>query len=198
MLHKNQTVVKNYGYQSVLARILHRNRAGVCGGGGWSMCMLRVVRETDWFILRNWLPQLWGLNAKICRASQQAEDPGNSWCYSLSPKAIWRQDSFLLEGGQSSLYSGSSTDWMRPTPITKGSLLYSKSMDLFFFNKFIYLFIYFWLCWVFIAVRRLSPVAVSGGYSSLRCAGLSLQWLLLLWSTGYRHVGFSSCGAWAQ
>ena len=28
--------------------------------------------------------------------------------------------------------------------------------------------------------------------------GFSLQWLLLLWSTGSRHVGFSSCGTWAQ
>ena len=27
-------------------------------------------------------------------------------------------------------------------------------------------------------------VVVSGGYSSLRCMGLSLQWLLLLWSIG--------------
>ena len=35
----------------------------------------------------------------------------------------------------------------------------------FFFNKFIYLFIYFWLCWVFVAARRLSLVAASGGYS---------------------------------
>ena len=33
---------------------------------------------------------------------------------------------------------------------------------------FIYLFIYFWLHWVFIAVRGLSLVAASGGYSSLR------------------------------
>ena len=34
--------------------------------------------------------------------------------------------------------------------------------------------------------------------SLLRCAGYSLQWLLLLQSTGSRHVGFSSCGTWAQ
>ena len=40
----------------------------------------------------------------------------------------------------------------------------------------------------------LSLVAVSGGYSSLRCAGL-LWWLLLLRSTGSRREGFSSCGA---
>ena len=28
--------------------------------------------------------------------------------------------------------------------------------------------------------------------------GLLIQWLLLLWSTGSRHVGFSSCGTQAQ
>ena len=35
----------------------------------------------------------------------------------------------------------------------------------------IMLFIYFWLCWVFLAARGLSLVAGSGGYSSLWCAG---------------------------
>ena len=68
---------------------------------------------------------------------------------------------------------------------------------LFIFNKFI-LFIYFWLCWVFVAVHGLSLVAVSGGYSLLRCVGFSLQWLLLLQSMGSRHTGFSSCGTRAQ
>ena len=75
---------------------------------------------------------------------------------------------------------------------------------IFFLFLKIYLFIYFWLCWVFVAARGLSLLAASGGYSSLRCAGLSLQWLLLLWSTGSRHMGsvvvargLSSCGSWA-
>ena len=67
---------------------------------------------------------------------------------------------------------------------------------IFLINLFIY-FIYFWLHWVFVAARRPSPVAVSGGHSSLRCAGLSLQWPLPLQSTGPRHAGFSSCGTWA-
>ena len=35
-------------------------------------------------------------------------------------------------------------------------------------------------------------------YSSLRCAGFSLWWLLLLWSMGSRRMGFSSCGMQAQ
>ena len=59
----------------------------------------------------------------------------------------------------------------------------------FFFNLFIYLFIYFWLSWVFVSVRGLSLVVASGGHSSSRCAGLSLSWPLLLRSTGSRRAG---------
>ena len=66
----------------------------------------------------------------------------------------------------------------------------------FFFNK--YLFIYFWLPWVFVAAHGLSLAAASGGYSSLWRTGFPLWWLLLLWSTGSRHAGFSSCGTRAQ
>ena len=76
-----------------------------------------------------------------------------------------------------------------------GGCLYS--FFFFFINLFI-LFIYFWLHWVFVATHGLSLVAASGGYSSLRCAGFSLRWLLLLRSTGSRRTGFSSCGTWAQ
>ena len=56
-------------------------------------------------------------------------------------------------------------------------------------EKGLYFFFFFWLRWVFIAARRLSLVAASGGYSSLQCAGFSLWWLLLLWSTGSRLMG---------
>ena len=48
---------------------------------------------------------------------------------------------------------------------------------------------YIWLCWVFISLRGLSPVAASGGHSSSRCTGLSLSRLLLLRSTGSRRAG---------
>ena len=60
---------------------------------------------------------------------------------------------------------------------------------LFYFLKFTYLFIYFWLCWVFVSVRGLSLVVASGGHSSSRCAGLSLSRPLLLRSTGSRRTG---------
>ena len=56
-------------------------------------------------------------------------------------------------------------------------------------RAYFYLFIYFWLCWVFVSVRGLSLVAASGGHSSSRCAGLSLSQPLLLWSTGSRRAG---------
>ena len=59
-------------------------------------------------------------------------------------------------------------------------------------------FVLFWLHWVFVAARRLSLVVVSGGYSLLRCAGFSLQWLLLLRSMGSRLTGFRSCSTWAS
>ena len=62
---------------------------------------------------------------------------------------------------------------------------------------FIYLFIYFG-CIGSLFLRRLSLVAASGGYSSLRGMSFSLQWLLLLQSTGSRCTGFSSCSMWAQ
>ena len=75
-----------------------------------------------------------------------------------------------------------------------------------FLSFFFFLtFFFFWLCWVFVAAYGLSLVAPIGGYSSLRCAGFSLRWLLLLRSTGSRHAGsvvvargLSSCGSRAQ
>ena len=59
-------------------------------------------------------------------------------------------------------------------------------------------FIYFWLRCVFFAVRGLFLVAASRGYLSLWRTGFSLQWLLLLWSTGSRCTGFSSCSMQAS
>ena len=47
------------------------------------------------------------------------------------------------------------------------------------------------------APRGFSLVAVSGDYSSMQCAGFSLQWLLWL-QKGSRHIDFSSCGLRAE
>ena len=61
----------------------------------------------------------------------------------------------------------------------------------------IFLFIYLWLLWVFVAERGLSLVAVNEGYSSSRCSVFSLWWLLLLQSGVSKLAGFSSCGTWS-
>ena len=66
---------------------------------------------------------------------------------------------------------------MNRSQIMKGCVCCSKGLCGFFF---------FWLHCVFIAAHGLSLVAASRGYSSLRCAGFSLRWLLLLRSTGSR------------
>ena len=60
-------------------------------------------------------------------------------------------------------------------------------LNIFFLILFIYL--YFWLCWVFVSVWGPSLVAASGGHSSSRCAGLSPSRPLPLRSTGSRRAG---------
>ena len=67
------------------------------------------------------------------------------------------------------------------------SMLFNLKIYSIFFK--INLFIYFWLCWVCVSVRGLSPVAASGGHSSSRCTGLSLSRPLPLRSTGSRRTG---------
>ena len=65
-------------------------------------------------------------------------------------------------------------------------------ISLFYFLRFIY----FFAC-VGLAAHGLSLVAAVGGSSLVGCkGGFSLQWSLLLQSTGSRHAGFRSCGTW--
>ena len=81
-------------------------------------------------------------------------------------------------------------------------ILYSFLIGLFFIAEFLVffktlgLFIYLWLCWVFVSVRGLSLVVASGGHSSSRSTGLSLSRPLLLRSTGSVIVAHGpSCSA---
>ena len=74
----------------------------------------------------------------------------------------------------------------------------TDTLSTLFFHLF-----YFWLRWVFVAAHGLSLGAASGGYSSLWYTGFSLQWLLLLRSTGFLGTQasvvvvhrLSSCGS---
>ena len=65
----------------------------------------------------------------------------------------------------------------------------------FFFNLFI--FIYLWLCWVFVSVRGLSLVVASGCHSSLRCVGL-LPLRPLVAEHRLQTCRLSNCGSRAQ
>ena len=55
------------------------------------------------------------------------------------------------------------------------------------------------LCWVPVAVLRLSVIVASAGSSSVRCLGFSLRWLLLheAWSLGLRAQALWSPGSGA-
>ena len=58
-------------------------------------------------------------------------------------------------------------------------------------------FIYLWLCWVLVATCRLSPVAVSGGYSLIVVQGLLIAVASLVVECRLYITSFSSCGSWA-
>ena len=64
-----------------------------------------------------------------------------------------------------------------------------KGLPAFFFQtNFIY-FLYFWLCWVFVAMWAFLWLQQAGSTLKLWCLGFSLPWLLLFQSTGP-----SACG----
>ena len=127
------------------------------------------------------------------RRKQSSGDHGSS-------SRVWSH----LETGRgdaaTTRYTGTlslASSWQICACLQRPVFLINSIINLTFFKKLI-LFIYFWLSWVFVAARGLSLVVASRGYSSLWCAGFSLRWLLLLWSTGSRYMGFSSCSTWAQ
>ena len=65
----------------------------------------------------------------------------------------------------------------------------------FFFNKCIYLFLA--ALGLHCCARAFSSCGEQG-LLFVVIRGLLIGWLLLLWSTGSRHAGFSSCGTQAQ
>ena len=58
--------------------------------------------------------------------------------------------------------------------------LVQKQRKALFFKIILFMYLHFWLCWVFIALLRLSLVVVNRDYSPLQCTGFSLWWLLVL------------------
>ena len=73
-----------------------------------------------------------------------------------------------------------------------------KNIPFFFFNLFIYLLLFFWLCWVFVSVRGLSLVAAIGGHSSSRWRGPLTITASLVAEHRLQARRLSSCGSRAQ
>ena len=69
--------------------------------------------------------------------------------------------------------------------------------QIFFFKalNFYFIYIYFWLCWVFVSVQGLSLVAASGGHPSLQCAGLLLLRPLFVAEHKLQTCRLNSCGS---
>ena len=84
----------------------------------------------------------------------------------------------------SQLPGGKMPSKLRVTPLSHSPLLW-----VFFFFNFVFLI---FVCLTLHCCAGLSLVVVRGSYSSLWCPGFLLR-LLLLWGTGPRHAGFSSC-----
>ena len=90
--------------------------------------------------------------------------------------------------------------------ITEVKVKYATKVTLLFIINLFILFIYFWLRWVFIAVRGLSLVAVSRCYSlrcsarAFHCGGFSCcrSWALGVWASVVVACGLSSCGSRAS
>ena len=87
--------------------------------------------------------------------------------------------------------------WIKPfgalswSPFSLEELFFLKTILSTFFK--IYLFLFLAVLGLHCCARAFSSCG-ERGYSSLRCMGFSLWWLLLLRSTGSRCAGFSSCG----
>ena len=123
------------------------------------------------------------------------------WCHAMHRQGAAPFLSLQVFGGGatwlSPFISGMVTKARGPWPLKWISAAIRKRAQSFLKIILIYLFIYLWPCWVFAAAQAFLYFWQVGAPLWLRFyAGFSLRWLLLLWSTGFRHGGCSSM--WAQ
>ena len=142
---------------------------------GWLEIWRYLVKEESYLSHK----VLWEVNNVGCPTLSRTPCPWSSprpfptrWVSHLarSPTNLGSQNGICLPS------------WSRPALFNKDNVNQLYTLK----KKIIYLFL------ATLGLRccaRTSLVAVSGGYSSLRCAGFSLRWLLLLQSTGSRVHG---------
>ena len=78
-------------------------------------------------------------------------------------------------------------------PVAQLEMRLLPSFLFYFLNQLAY----FWLCWVFVAVCRLSLVAASRAYSSFGAQASHCSGFFCCGARALGHTGFSSCGSWA-
>ena len=87
---------------------------------------------------------------------------------------------FLLNQGEAKEEMPKKSTYKHWSIFKEKKYIYTVFLVFFFFK--IYLFS--WLCWVFVPTHRLSLVVTNWGYSLLMVHGLFIMWLLSLQSTG--------------
>ena len=124
------------------------------------------------------------------RKPQNSSCLGNSW----SARVLW-EDRYLVFMNSHRRFFFSSTScsvlWcVKCTSPSSGALQWCPQRQR---QGLLVLFVcLFWLYWVYFLYGHFSIWDKWGLLSACRVHGFSLQWLLLLWSTGFRHMGFSS------
>ena len=133
------------------------------------MPLFALVHELDWSVELQRTQHLW---------HQRGE-----FYFHIKLVNFTQKETLFSDHRLRTLYWGESTK----LPILSMGLW--CQIPLILFLKYL-LFIYLWLCWVFVSVwGGLSLVVASRGHCSSRCAGLSLSRPLLLRSTGSRRTG---------
>ena len=106
---------------------------------------------------------------------------------------IWpiiSKDSFISYNSMSNFYAPA----IPTVPLIPLSLcIGTASLERPIYNNFIY----FWLCWVFVAPWAFLQLWGAGATLQSQPVGFSLWWLLSLWRTCSTVCRLSSCGFWA-
>ena len=117
-----------------------------------------------------------------------------SLCAKLRHVTGWPSAKVHYQGQKRLAFTGQHKSQLNSTSHKLEKKISTIAFSLFIFNKFIYFL-------AALGLRCCARAFSSCGERGLLfmwCTSFSLQWLLLLWSTGSRRAGFSSCGSRAS
>ena len=133
----------------------------------------------------NLIPLEHQLKSRICHQNQVLYRWGSLHVYEVKGQVSFPSISNMILWYPRAIATLNSSETQIDTPLIRT-------------QTFLFIYFYFWLCWVFVGARGFPLVGASRGYSSLKCMGFSLQWLFLLWNMGSGACRLSSCGARAS